>query len=113
MRRQIIVIDLPVKVSANAFYAGMHWGKRKRIADEYHKALIEHRNGRWHTPLHLNFVFTFRGKMLDVSNCFAMAKMLEDAMVLNNIIPNDDPLVVESVSIRVMSGKKDTVSIYA
>lgn len=113
MRRQIIIIDLPEKVSANAFYAGMHWGKRQRLAVEYHNALIEHRGKKWSVPLHLNFVFTFKGRLLDVSNCFAMAKMLEDSMVINGIIPNDNPLVVESVCVRVMSGKKDTVCIYA
>jgi|SRR5262245_36887731 hypothetical protein len=107
----IITLDIPEKVSSNAAYAGMHWSKRKELADLYHPALIEHRGEQWKTPLHLTFTFSFKGKLLDCSNCFLMAKCLEDSLVINGIIPDDTPAIVAGITIYVAKGNKDTVAI--
>jgi Holliday junction resolvase RusA-like endonuclease len=100
-------------VSANAFYAGMHWSKRKKLADLYHAALIEHRAKRFKTPAHLTFTFSFKGRLTDVDNCFAMIKLLIDSLRHWRIIPDDTPADVASISVRVEKGIKDTVSIIA
>lgn len=110
---RLIMIDIPEKVSANAMYAGLHWTKRKELADLYHMALIEHRGTKWPTPAHLSFTFSFKGKLLDCSNTFFMAKMLEDSMVVNGIIPDDTPAYVASITVRVLKGTKDMVTIAA
>jgi hypothetical protein len=109
----MIVVDIPEKVSTNAIYAGMHWAKRKRLADLYHRALIEHRLTRIPTPANLTFTFTFKGKLLDCTNVAFMAKLLEDGMVQWGILPGDAPDQVASVKLRVLKGTKDTVSILA
>jgi hypothetical protein len=113
MASNLIVLDIPEKVSANAFYAGMHWSKRKKLADLYHAALIEHRAKRFKTPAHLTFTFTFKGRPLDASNTFAMAKMLEDGLVRWGILPDDNPDCVASIKVQSQKGGKDTVSILA
>lgn len=107
----IIQIPLPTKVSTNAIYAGMHWAKRKALADEYHMALIEYRGKKITIPTTLNFTFTFKSKWLDCTNCGFMAKLLEDSLVINKIIPNDTPDIVESINIRVIKGDRDSVMI--
>lgn len=106
-----ITIQIPYKVSTNAIYSGMHWAKRKEIADEYHLSLIEYKGKQMTIPVNLTFTFTFKGKSLDCSNCSFMAKMLEDAMVMSRILPNDTPEYVKSIKIVVLKGIKDMVSI--
>lgn len=107
-----IEIALPIKVSTNAIYAGMHWAKRKEIADEFHRALLPFKGLKIYTPIQrLFFTFTFKGKLLDCSNCTFMAKCLEDAMVMNRLIPDDTPDHVESIAIASIKGKADGVSI--
>lgn len=109
----MITIPLPTKVSANRAYAGMHWAKRKVLADEYHMALIEHRLTRIPTPCDLHFTFEFQGRALDVSNCFLMAKMLEDGMVQWGMFPDDTPKYVQSITIQVRKGPADSIMIEA
>lgn len=99
-----IEIPIPQKVSTNAIYAGMHWGKRKKIADVYHQSLLEHRKLRvTDFPVEITFIFSFRKKPLDTSNCSFMAKCLEDALVQNEILPND---TIDFVSSITSSAKK-------
>lgn len=105
-------MPLPQKVSTNAIYAGMHWAKRKKIADTYHRAILPFKGLKIYTPVQrLLFTFTFKGKLLDCSNCSFMAKCLEDAMVMNGLLPNDTPAEVRSIAILVLKGNEDRVTI--
>ena len=107
-----IELPLPIKVSTNAIYAGMHWAKRKQIADEYHRALLPFKGIKIHTPVtQLSFAFSFRTRPLDCSNCSFMAKCLEDAMVMNRLIPSDTPDHVKSIAITSTKGAADAVQI--
>lgn len=107
----MITVTLPQKVSTNAIYGGMHWAKRKKLADLFHESLIEYRNVRFKTPAHLTFTFSFKGRLLDVGNCSFMEKMLTDALVHWKIIPDDTPEYVASIKIQVLKGNKDMVVI--
>jgi len=109
----IIDIPLPVKVTTNAIYAGMHWSKRKRLADEYHLSLIEYRGRTIHTPCNLHFIFKFKQRPLDCSNCSFMVKMLEDAMVHNKILIDDTIQYVKRIHITSTKGERDEVKIIA
>lgn len=104
-------MPLPQKVSTNAIYSGMHWTKRKKIADVYHRALLPHRTKRAMLPAHLLFTFTFKSRQLDCSNCSMMVKMLEDGMVQHKILPGDTPKYVNAITIRVRKGNEDSVRI--
>lgn len=107
-----IQTPIPEKVSANAIYAGMHWAKRKKLADLYHSYFIQYRNIKvTEYPVEMSFIFTFKGALLDVSNCSYMIKMIEDALVLNGILQGDTLEFVQSITTIVKKGKKDEVEI--
>lgn len=107
-----IKIPLPEKVSTNAIYSGMHWSKRKKLADLYHWALVQHKNQAVKEyPVDINYVFTFKGKPLDTTNCTYMAKMLEDGLVKNGVIEDDSPEYVAFTGIYSQKGSKDEVEI--
>lgn len=107
-----IVVPLPKKVSTNEMYSGMHWAKRKKLADLYHMSLIEHRNTRiTDIPVDICFVFRFKGRLLDCDNCMIMGKLLVDSMRQWKILADDSPDYVQSITVYSMKGKRDEVEI--
>lgn len=107
-----IKIPLPEKVSANAIYAGQHWRKRQKLAELYHASLIEFRNKRVvGYPVDITYIFRFKGKLLDASNCSYSAKLLEDGLRKWKIIEDDTPEFVQSVTLMSLKGKSDEVEI--
>ncbi len=108
----IITIPIPQKISTNKFYAGIHWAQRKKIADIYHNALIEHRNKRvMNFPVEVTTIFSFKKRLLDVDNCSVMAKLLIDGLRVWDIIPDDTPKYISALHIYVQKGNEDSVEI--
>jgi len=107
-----IQFPLPEKVSTNKIYAGMHWAKRKKLADLYHKSLLQFK-GKKATdyPVNINYIFTFKSKPLDTTNCTFMAKLLEDGLVQHEILIDDSPEYVSFTGIYSQKGDKDLVEI--
>lgn len=104
---------MPEKVSTNKLYAGVHWGKRKKLADLYHMSLLEYRNKNIEAyPVTLSFVFNWKSRALDCTNVAMMAKLLEDALVGMGVLKDDNPQYVQEVSLVSQKGKEDTVDIY-
>lgn len=108
-----ITLPLPQKVSTNTIYAGVHWSKRKDMADLYQMALLPFRRKPVPTPCELYFSFTFKKAPLDCSNCAYMVKMLEDGMVVNEMMPDDSPQHVKRIHISSVKGSSDEVTIEA
>jgi len=107
-----ITMPLPEKVSTNQIYAGIHWAKRKKLVDLFHKAFLEHRKLKVeHYPVDINYIFTFKTKPLDTTNCTYMVKCLEDGMVKNGILEDDNPAHVSFTGIYSQKGSKDEVQI--
>lgn len=107
-----IRIPLPENVSTNAIYSGLHWSKRKKLADLYHWSLAQFKNQAVKEyPVDINYIFTFKGKPLDTTNCTYMAKMLEDGLVKNGVIGNDSPEYVAFTGIYSQKGDRDEVEI--
>lgn len=107
-----ITIPVPEKVSSNAIYSGMHWAKRKALADLYHNSLIEYRNERiTDYPVTLSFIFNWKSRALDCSNTFFCAKLLEDALVQMGVLKDDSPQYVFEVSVISQKGERDEVTI--
>lgn len=108
----IIKIPIPEKVSTNSIYAGMHWAKRKKLADLYHQSLLEYRKTQIvEYPVDINYIFSFKGKLLDTTNCTYMAKMLEDGLVKNGILKADSPEYVAFTGIYSQKGDSDMAEI--
>lgn len=103
-------IAIPEKVSANKIYSGTHWAVRKKIADKFHEAI-----GRAKLPkvlyeipfLNITFTFYFYNRPFDCSNCFFMAKCLEDGLVRAGIIKGDSPEFVQSITCISKTDKKN------
>jgi len=107
-----IKIPIPEKVSTNKIYSGMHWTKRKKLADLFHNSLIEYRNKAVKEyPVEITYIFTFKSKPLDTTNCTFMVKMLEDSLIINKVIENDSPEYVSFTGIYSQKGNKDEVEI--
>lgn len=106
-------MTIPHKISSNATYSGMHWTKRKKIADLYHQSMLPFRKAIISEyPVDITYVFTFKGKPLDSSNTATMAKMLEDGMVKCGILKDDDWKHVSFTGLYTQKGESDLVEIY-
>lgn len=109
----VLELPLPKKISTNKIYAGIHWATRKKQADLFHKSLMEFRGKKVEEyPVNINYIFEFKGKLLDTTNCTYMAKLIEDSLVINGIIEDDSPKFVEFTGIYSQKGEKDKVTIY-
>lgn len=107
-----ITIPLPEKVSTNQIYAGMHWSKRKKLSDLYHQSLIEHRQKKVEEyPVEITYIFNFKSKPLDTTNCTFMVKMLEDGLIAHGILKDDTPDHVSFTGIYSQKGSTDEVTI--
>jgi len=105
-----IDLPLPVKISTNVALR-KHWAKRNEIVREFHKAMLQYKGIKVYTPALLSFTFTFKGKVLDWTNCSFMAKSLEDGMVNARMLPNDTPDYVFAGIIKAKKGDRDSVRI--
>ena len=107
-----IEVILPKKISTNTIYAGKHWAVRKKEADMYHEEFLDKKVEKiTDYPININYIFEFKGKPLDTSNCSYMAKLLEDGMVKKGIIEDDDPKYVAFTGLYSQKGTQDKVTI--
>ena len=90
--------------SLNAFYAGMHWGKRKEIMDEWHMLfLAEFRNvikQKVNWPITVSATLYSKRVPRDCDNVVIAAKAACDALVMGGFIPDDSPEYVSAVILR-------------
>ena len=96
-------ILLPDKLSLNKWYAGTHWSKRRKMADEFHWVVAAMRKEcdlkPRLFPVRMTYKFYFQGRALDTSNCAAMVKLLEDGFVKAGVLPGDGPAYVREITI--------------
>lgn len=96
------------KISLNKWYSGEHWSKRKKLKDQY-KLLIKSQFKQVllkSNTYEVEYIFTFRIRPLDASNCVAMVKLIEDV-----IFEDDNYKIVESITIKSRKGVEDSVEI--
>lgn len=104
---EIVLKDLP-KHSLNQIYAGKHWTKRKKDKDLY-KLLIKNQfKGVLSDEkvYSVSYLFEFRVKPLDTSNCVYMLKMIEDI-----IFKDDTYKIIPELKIKSVKGLEDKVTI--
>jgi len=104
-----MIILLPEKLSLNKFFGRMHWTARKRIVDEWDMVMMPFKRKLKpeKTPTGVTYDFFLKGKLLDVSNCFAMVKLLEDSMVRNGILEDDSPKYIREITVSVQKGDNE------
>lgn len=91
-------LEIPlVAPSLNRWYAGCHWTYRQKIAKTWHKAVwiickTEKIEPITKFPVKIiTRTHTKTKSQRDASNCITANKLVEDALVLAGIIPNDTP----------------------
>ena len=94
-------IELPFdgSLSLNKLYSGMHWTKRKKLADEWHrkfKAVLCEYDVVQHSKLDL--VLKVNNK-LDIDNCSVIVKLCVDTVKEMGWIKDDTPKYFKSMKI--------------
>jgi len=88
--------------SLNAIYAGIHWAKRKKHADDAHLAVkIAAKGIRMAvSAVVLEFQPMIRGRCYDVSNHAYWIKLIEDGLVRAGVLPDDTNKWVKRIIIN-------------
>jgi len=109
-----IKLPLPVKISSNSYINGkMHWTKKNKIAQEYHRAFLEFKNKFEITeyPIAITFIFRFKGRLLDIDNLGISEKLCIDGLRHIGLLKDDTPKYVNELHIYTEKGKIDEVEI--
>lgn len=109
-----LTLPLPEKISTNSIYSGKHWRVRAKHKERYLADTIEWKNLKPVTefPVEITYIFRFKGKLLDTSNCSYMAKLIEDCLVAHGVLPNDTPHYVSATHLYSEKGERDEVEMY-
>ena len=100
------IFELPEKISTNKFYAGMNYRKRAKIVEGFKNSIywqvqdskLKRIERPEDYPVCLLFKFYLKNRLLDASNCSGMGKMIEDGLVFTQILKDDSPKYVASVT---------------
>ena len=107
-------MPLPMKVSTNKIYAGVHWTERDQAKDDFHWAVksVKSKIPKLNAfPVGIEYTFFLKGRPVDSSNLSYMAKMIEDALVEIGAIPDDSPKFVSFTKLVSKSGKENEVEV--
>lgn len=94
MKKIVITIPL-VAPSLNMWYAGTHWSKRNKLAQEWHTAIwaickVDKIQPITTFPVEIATTSVFRTRhKRDVDNCVPANKLAADGLVLAGILPDD------------------------
>jgi len=104
-----LTLPIPLKLSLNVIYAGVHYRVRKQHKDLYRElvwALVREKyTGEY--PVIITYHFKFKGRKLDSSNCAYLVKLMEDGLVHADVIPDDNRKYVAGSFSFVDEGKWD------
>lgn len=110
MVEQVIEFELPIKVSANAIYSGVHWAIRQKHKNIYRWSLIALKSQiKPVNECDIEMEFNFKSKPLDCDNCFYSVKLCLDSLRYYGIIPDDSPKYVKSIKVSSKKSNKNNV----
>lgn len=114
---EITIYDIP-KISLNTLYSSPHWTVRKKHKDLFNRIIYGEiiNYGKDDIKnigmdLIFEYEFLFKGKTLDVSNCFYMVKLIEDALVHNEIIKDDSVKYISKIIVSTRKSKQNILII--
>lgn len=102
-------------VSLNKLY-NMHWGKRRKLTDEWHELVY------WlcreaklepveNYPIKLEFDVIFKNKKCDGDNAGGSIKMIIDGLRHADIIEEDTIMHINEKQERYYAGKEDSITV--
>ena len=103
IRYQIPITNL--KQSSNRIYVGAHWSKRKAFKDDvfsYSKAFCRPVQCITTYPVSIGYLFLFRKRGFDTTNCTYLVKCVEDSFRALGILKEDNPSCVARSCIEVV-----------
>jgi hypothetical protein len=100
------IFYLPLKISANTIYSGVHWGTRKKHKEQFRSVNFVCQKVK-KFPVCIDYNFYFKRNCLDTTNTFYMVKLIEDCMVAKKVLPDDSPKYVSKTSVRSLKGDDD------
>lgn len=84
--------------SLNQIWAGVHWRKRKMIADDGHRAcLVAKHIKTFRRPVRLTFQPEVKGRAYDCCNYALTNKVIVDGLVMIGVLIDDTPVYVHGV----------------
>jgi len=109
-RQRIVTIEVPwIGPSGNQVWTGLHWGARKKIADEGHLAVMlgvrlipdcPHGFQPFTGPVSLEFQ-AYQTNLYDIINlAIPTCKVIEDGLVRAGFLQGDDPKIVKRITIN-------------
>lgn len=102
---QKITFHIPLKISANKIYSGGHWGHRQKDKELYRSVpFVAKPIDKYPVKCHYNF--ELKDKLLDISNCFYMVKLIEDCLVKKKILQNDNIKFVNEITVTQSQSKE-------
>lgn len=98
------ILPLPQKISSNSVYAGMHWTKRQKLANDFHLAVLTSIKQQKISPcrefpVKVKYEYHLAGRMPDISNLGLMTKLVEDGLVRAGIFPDDSYKYIQEIII--------------
>lgn len=102
-------LPIPEKISTNTIYAGCHWTKRNKHKEMYRNLGYLVKGKIDNFPVHIKFTFYQSGRLLDATNLSYMAKLLEDMLVTQEIIPDDSPKYVSGITLISSKGNNEVL----
>jgi len=102
-------VDLPLKISTNQIYSGVHWTVRNNHKNIYRNNLVYlfKMIPPPKVPFILNIDFYFKKNVLDCSNCSYLAKLLEDCLIHAGLIADDNPKVIKKICLSSNKTKEE------
>ena len=100
---RVETLNVPyIAPSLNSIYAGAHWSKRKRQADEAHLAVKIAAKGvaMFDNPVMVTYQPMIKGRAYDISNYAYSLKLIEDGLVRAGVLKDDTNAYVKAITIK-------------
>lgn len=98
--------------SLNDYYSGVHWSKRKRMADEWHENFLIALKlikcpRKLSTPIEVTCIQQCKGRVRDADNAVLGAKFFQDSLKMFGYIEDDGPEYISQVVLMTEKGGRD------
>jgi len=97
-----IDLDEDLKMSLNKIWWGVHWWVRSTFRNIWHEeiyALVQKEEIKpINQMIHIEYVYKFKTRYLDTSNCSVMNKAIEDGLVEAEVLKDDTPQYICSAT---------------
>ena len=106
-------IDEKYKISTNKIYSWCHRTFRQKISSYYHELVYFDclKLKQFDFKVNIDFIFYFKKRALDSSNCSFIAKCIEDWFTKNWLIKDDNINYIWKISMESRKWKENKIEI--